>query len=277
MKIKIKDAYNAAVIFECEADSLNEAVKKAVRENISLKYADLSGLNLSGSNLSNADLSGSNLSGSNLSNADLSGSNLSDAHLSYSNLSGSNLSGSNLSDTDLSHADLSGSNLSYTDLSSPNLSDANLSGADLSYADLSRADLSGVNLSGVNLSDANFSRADLSSSTLSYADLSEIKTDYFSVLSIAKDEVLSFYNLVLEGKINGRVYEGDCVCLVGSIANIRKENHEKLTIDLKPESTRPIEQFFAAIRRGDTPETNPVSAIVKNWTEEFMKENGINF
>src|SRR3990167_2405162 len=202
MKIKIKDAYNAAVIFECEADSLNEAVKKAVRENISLKYADLSGLNLSGSNLSNADLSGSNLSGSNLSNADLSGSNLSDAHLSC---------------------------------------------------------------------------ADLSGSTLSYTDLSAIKTDYFSVLSIAKDEVLSFYNLVLEGKINGRVYEGDCVCLVGSIANIRKENHEKLTIDLKPESTRPIEQFFAAIRRGDTPETNPVSAIVKNWTEEFMKENGINF
>lgn len=38
-----------------------------------LRYADLSGTNLTGTNLKNADLSGTNLRGTNLTNADLSG------------------------------------------------------------------------------------------------------------------------------------------------------------------------------------------------------------
>ena len=64
--------------------------------------ADLSGSNLSGSDLIGADLRRSNLSGSDLIGADLrrsdlSGSNLSGAYLSGSNLIGANLSGAYLS------------------------------------------------------------------------------------------------------------------------------------------------------------------------------------
>jgi hypothetical protein len=76
--------------------------------------------------------------------ADLSG-----ADLSYTNLPGANLSGANLFD-----ADLSGANLYGAKLSGANLSNANLSGANLSGANLFDADLSGAILSGANLFDA---------------------------------------------------------------------------------------------------------------------------
>jgi uncharacterized protein YjbI with pentapeptide repeats len=92
-------------------------------------WADLSGANLSGANLSWADLSGANLSGADLSRADLSGANLSRADLSGANLSWADLSGANLSGANLSWADLSGANLIGADLSGANLSRANLSRA----------------------------------------------------------------------------------------------------------------------------------------------------
>ena len=60
--------------------------------------------------------------------ADLSG-----ADLSYTNLPGANLSGANLFDADLSGANLYGAKLSGANLSNANLSGANLSNADLPY------------------------------------------------------------------------------------------------------------------------------------------------
>lgn len=76
---------------EIEADTLKEAVEKAVREWKDLSGADLSGSNLSGSNLSGADLRGADLSKTDLSGADLHG-----ADLSWADFQGADLSRSNI-------------------------------------------------------------------------------------------------------------------------------------------------------------------------------------
>ncbi len=175
-----------------------------------------------------------------------------------------------LNKSDGVRANLSSADLSYANLSSADLSYANLSSANLSYANLSSANLSSANLRSANLRSANLSSANLSS-----ADLKEIMEDYLKILSIAKAEVSGLYKSLLDGKISGSQYQGECACLVGTIANIRQENYECLNIDLKPNSERLSEKWFLAIQKGDTPENNSVSEITKQWTEDFMKANDI--
>jgi len=99
-------------------------------------------------NLSGADLSDTNLRYANLSSADLRYANLSSADLCYANLRGADLS-----DADLCYANLSSADLRYANLSSADLCYANLSSADLSGADLRDANLSGADLRDANLSD----------------------------------------------------------------------------------------------------------------------------
>ena len=68
------------------------------------------------------------------------------ANLSCVNLSGTDLRRADLFWADLSHANLSGANLTDADLSWADLLHANLSGANLTDADLRGANLSGANL-----------------------------------------------------------------------------------------------------------------------------------
>ena len=119
MKITIKSIFEN-VLFEhtCENNTLLKTLKEALKEDIDLKYVNLSGAKLSSAKLSSADLSG--------------------ADLRYANLSGA----------DLSDADLSGAKLSNADLSGAKLRHVNLNGAKLRYADLKGVDLSSANLSG---------------------------------------------------------------------------------------------------------------------------------
>jgi hypothetical protein len=185
-------------------------------------------------------------------------------------LTSADLTSANLSGADLSGADLRGANLSNANLRGASLSDANLGGADLRNADLGGANFNGAHFSGANLIGVNLSYANLNG-----ADLSEIKADYLAVLSVAKHEVTELYEALLSGKIDGSAYTGECACLVGTIANIRHENHKELGIDLHPNPSRSAEKWFLNIRKGDTPDNNAVSAIVKDWTLEFMENNGI--
>ncbi|PHJ69278.1 hypothetical protein VF14_03040 [Nostoc linckia z18] len=136
--------------------------------------------------------SGRDLSDADLSSVDLRGTNLSNADLSCADLTGTNLKGANLEGADLNCADLRGTNLETTNLNRVSLHDAIIDettiinnkwrlvweivnqaseGRDLSDADLSDANLSGANLSGANLSGANLSNADLSDTDLSDTDL----------------------------------------------------------------------------------------------------------
>src|SRR5436190_19317923 len=88
-----------------------------------------------------------------------------------------------------------------------------MSGANLTSANLRSADLRSADLSGANLRSADLSGADLSG-----ADLSPIKNDFFNVLLRGIPEIENLKRSIIEGKINGSAYEGDCACLNGTLS-----------------------------------------------------------
>ena len=140
-----------------------------------------------------------------------------------------------------------------------------------------RANLSSANLSSADLSSANLSSANLRSANLSYANLSEIKEDFFKVLLIAKNETLGLYDSLMRGKIDGSVYVGECACLVGTIAKVRREHFRKLEIDLKPNAERLAEKWFLGIAKDDIPQSNQISSITADWMREFMDTEKIKY
>lgn len=111
------------VLFECEADTLKEAVEKAVRSGRALH-----GANLTCANLRRADLHRANLAGANLTCANLTCANLVGADLHRANLAGADLTGANLAGADLRGAKLTGAVLTGANLRGAFLTGANLSG-----------------------------------------------------------------------------------------------------------------------------------------------------
>jgi hypothetical protein len=157
-----------------------------------------------------------------------------------------------LTDADLTDANLTGDDLAGADLAGANLAGADLAGADLTGANLTRANLAGANLAGADLTGAN---------------LRVIKHDVWGVLLLNKNEVPYLRQAIIDGKVDGSAYSGECSCLCGTLAKAKGINDGKsLAI---ADSSSPAERFFLAIKRGDTPETNPVSKIVLGWIEEF--------
>jgi uncharacterized protein YjbI with pentapeptide repeats len=240
MKFEIRNRWTAEIIFECEAVSLRMAVEKAVEARISLRAADLRD-----ADLRDADLRAADLRAADLRDADLRAA-------------------------DLRDADLRDANLRAADLRAADLRDANLRAADLRDADLRAADLRDADLRAADLRDA-----DLRDANLRAANLRAAKDDFFAVLAAAKNEVVGLYQALCDGRVDGSTYEGECACLVGTIANVRHANYRALGEDLRPNADRPAERWFMGIRKGDTPESNPVSGVTKGWIEEWAKENSV--
>ncbi len=172
---------------------------------------------------------------------------------------------------DLRCSHLKGADLRGADLRGADLCGANLIGANLIGANLNGADLRDASLSGANLCDADLRYVDLRS-----ANLNPIKEDFFNKLKLAKSEVAGLYDYLMRGKIDGSAYHGECACFVGTIANLRKEKYYELSNGLKPSSSSPTERWFLGIRKGDTPQSNQIAGITKEWIEEFAKANGIS-
>ena len=108
--------YTSTVIFEAEVKTINELVELAVRQGVSLAYANLEGAIiyraiLYRANLEGAILEGANLEGANLYRAILEGANLEGANLEGAILYRANLEGANLKGTNLKEANLEGANL----------------------------------------------------------------------------------------------------------------------------------------------------------------------
>jgi hypothetical protein len=195
--------------------------------------------------------------------------------LRYADLSNADLRNANLRNADLRAANLRAAYLRAAYLSDANLRGANLRAADLSAADLSAADLRDANLSNADLSNADLRDADLRNANLIDANLSDVKEDFFSVLAAAKAEVPGLYKALCNGRVDGSNYEGECACLIGTIANVRHARYDDLGEDLRPNADRPAERWFLGIRKGDTPESNAVASVTKQWCEEWMKANGV--
>jgi hypothetical protein len=167
--------------------------------------------------------------------------------------------------------------LKGADLKGADLEGADLEGADLEGADLKGAYLKGAYLEGADLKGAYLKGAYLKGAYLEGAYLEDIKADFMKRLSLAKSEVVGLYKSVVDGKIDGSVYTGECACFVGTVAKVRGVEPEELqaAIGLEMNSSSPTEKWFMAIRKGDTPESNQVSAIVAVWIREWSNENDV--
>jgi Pentapeptide repeats (8 copies) len=93
-------------------------------------------------------MSDSPLYGANLSGADLSWTNLTETRLGNANLQNAQLKMANLTGTILNEANLRGADLTLAKMKHTNLISADLSGADLTDADMSGAEMKNANLSG---------------------------------------------------------------------------------------------------------------------------------
>ena len=141
-----------------------------------------------------------------------------------------------------------------------------LDGASLDGARLDGASLVGASLVGASLDGARLDGARLDGARLDGASLRSIKADFFLVLLGARAEVPALLSALREGRIDGSTYDGECACLVGTIANVRKVDVETLERDV----SRPAERWFTGIRRGDTPATNQLAKIAEGWIVEFL-------
>ena len=105
-----------ACLWEGEAESIKDAVEKAVANNIylvgaNLDHANLVGASLVGARLGGASLVGARLGGANLDHANLVGARLGGASLDHANLVGASLGGASLDHANLVGASLDGANL----------------------------------------------------------------------------------------------------------------------------------------------------------------------
>ena len=181
--------------------------------------------------------------------------------------------GSNLDD-----ADLRGSNLSGADLSGADLGDADLGGADLRDAYLGGSNLRGSNLDDAYLRGAYLRDVDLSGADLGDADLRSFKADLWMTLTYAQTEVPALIKALRNGKVSGSQYEGDCACLVGTLANARGESYRTAFPDASPRN--PAEQWFLMIREGDKPGDDSAGGFAAGealeWVLEYCALAGID-
>ena len=178
-----------------------------------------------------------------------------------------------LTGADLTRAVLTGADLTAADLTGADLTGADLTGAVLTGAVLTGADLTGAVLTGAVLTGAVLTRAVLTGAVLTRAVLTGARDDVWSILDENPAEVPGLLAAVREGRINGRVYEGDCACLVGTIANERRKisgGDVDVFRDFRTDGSRPAERWFLAIHKGCTPESWPISRITEGWIVEWM-------
>lgn len=72
---------------------------------------------------------------------------------------------------------------------------------------------------------------------------------------------------MIDGKINGTKYEGDCACLKGTIHNAKACDWKES--GLIRNVSEPSEQWFLQIAEKQTPENNNVVKLTVDWINEF--------
>jgi len=98
-----------------------------------------------------------------------------------------------------------------------------------------------------------------------------VRDDLFGVLSKTSiDEVEGLRLALIEGRIDGRTYEGQCACLIGTIAKIRGVSFRQLGRQLGSNWARPAELFFISIRPGHTPQNNQPAKLALEWIDQWL-------
>ncbi len=170
-RIEIKHKRTGKVIFAFEAvgNTIRDTVLEAVKQGVSLKFAELSYADLSDMDLHDADLQEANLNKACLRGANLEDAVLNKARICGANLHCANLFGAHLRKAHLFNADLRGAEFAHADLYRADLSNADLRDADFYKADLYGADLVGADIKGAKLYKANFDNARLQAQNLEEA------------------------------------------------------------------------------------------------------------
>ena len=201
------------------------------------------------------------------------------------NLRGSDLRGVCLQDTNCiglewDHIDLSFATIfdaDFTDTSlvatcfrgatvrKTNFCRATLADADLVEADFIRCKLDDVAWQYADITGTRFCHCGLSKSAFDSAKTHAIKADFWFVLAQAIPEIPALRKALVQGQIDGQAYTGPCCCLVGTLTKAKG----CLRTRFDSNQCRPAERFFMGIVEGDTPESNPVSALVLKWLDEF--------
>lgn len=95
------------------------------------------------------------------------------------------------------------------------------------------------------------------------------KADIFEILSHAPGEVRGVQEALREGRIEGLYYEGDCCCLVGTIAKLRRRDCDGLP-GISLDGNRPAEAWFEYIHTTHTPENNERARMTDGWLTEWL-------
>ena len=118
-------------------------------------------------------------------------------------------------------------------------------------------------------------KANLSGANLSDANLRLFKADMWMTLIQNRAEVSALIAALREGRVDGSHYQGDCACLVGTIANAKSVVYETI----EHNSNNPAERWFMMISKGDKPgdDTGGGFAAGKalEWALEFCALSGI--
>ena len=134
--------------------------------------------------------------------------------------------------------------------------------ADLRDANLRDADLWGADLRGANLRDAN---------------LENIRNDIINnALNLMPNEVPALRQALVDGKVDGAMYNGECGCLFTTLARasgVRRIFSPGSTVsNLKADSSSARERWFMGIRKGDTTENSQIVKTTVQWIDEWIKE-----
>ena len=154
-------------------------------------------------------------------------------------------------------------------------------------ANLREADLEGANLRGADLRGANLGEANLECANLRCADLEGVKEIPIDMQNYFKKDLLyvlqncpikdveQLKERIVNGKINGSQYHGECACLIGSLYQIEGLRNE---IEFAKSHIpyygcglhNPSEQLFYQIKEGDKPADNQFSKMALDVIEVYL-------
>ena len=117
--------------------------------------------------------------------------------------------------------------------------------------------------------------ADLRGADLRDADLRSFKADLWMTLTQYQAEIPGLIKAIREGRIDGSRYSGECACLVGTIANVKK-----VSADTLPQNSNdPAERWFLMIHKGDKPGDDSgggfAAKMALEWALEYCALAGI--
>ncbi len=98
--------------------------------------------------------------------------------------------------------------------------------------------------------------------------------DILFILRSLRSEVGYLKQSLIDGKVDGSTYEGECACLVGTLAHGGSVDNTCEAIPFYNRGTHNMgETWFLSIKKGDTPENNQFAAHAMKLIEMVEKND----